>query len=259
MPDAAADLAAGLALIAAGAVILVQRPRRDAGWLLTLAGVTWFAGDIWTALRYAHRGPLVHALLTYPSGRTRSPLIVTVIVAAYVDGLVPGLAQSPWVTIVLTAAVVGAAAWRRAGAGGPQRGAATVPLAGAAALGGALSLAAIGRLTAADTEGLAAWAYEGVIVLTAIVLAADLVLRRPLQAAATGLVVDLADRHEPQALRAALARAVGDPGLAIAYRVGEQWVDEAGQPMPLPTGDRASEEVTVVEDSGLASTFGLHW
>ena len=82
MPDAAADLAAGLALIAAGAVMLVQRPRRDAGWLLTLAGVTWFAGDVWTALLYAHRGPLVHALLTYPSGRTRSPLIITVVVAA---------------------------------------------------------------------------------------------------------------------------------------------------------------------------------
>src|SRR6187551_1332245 len=95
MPDAAADLAAGLALIAAGAVMLVQRPRRDAGWLLTLAGVTWFAGDVWTALLYAHRGPLVHALLTYPSGRTRSPLIITVVVAAYVDGLVPGLARSP--------------------------------------------------------------------------------------------------------------------------------------------------------------------
>ena len=125
-----------------------------------------------------------------------------------------------------------------------------VPLAGAAALGGALILAALGRLTVVDTEGIAAWAYESVIVLTAIVLAADLVLRRPLQAAATGLVVDLADRHEPQALRAALARAVGDPALAIAYRVGEQWVDEAGQPMPLPTDDRATREVTVVEDSG---------
>jgi len=258
MPDAAADLAAGLALIAAGAVMLVQRPRRDAGWLLTLAGVTWFAGDVWTALLYAHRGPLVHALLTYPSGRTRSPLIITVVVAAYVDGLVPGLARSPWVTIVLTAAVVSAAAWRRAGAGGPQRGAATVPLAGSAALGGALILAAIGRLTAADTEGLAAWAYEGVIVLTAIVLAADLVLRRPLQAAATGLVVDLADRHEPQALRAALARAVGDPALAIAYRVGDQWVDEAGQPMPLPTDDRATREVTVVEDSGTPVAALVH-
>ena len=32
-------------------------------------GVTWFAGDVSSALLYAHRGPLVHLLLTYPSGR----------------------------------------------------------------------------------------------------------------------------------------------------------------------------------------------
>ena len=258
MPDAAADLAAGLALIVAGAVLLVQRPRRDVGWLLTLAGVTWFAGDVWPALLYAHRGPLVHALLTYPSGRTRSRLIVTVVVAAYVDGLVPALARSPWLTIVLMAAVVGAAAWRRAGASGPQRGAATVSLAGATALGGALVLAAIGRLDVVDTDGLAARGYEGAIVLTAIVLVADPVLRRPLRAAATGLVVDLADRHEPQALRAALARAVGDPALAVAYRVGDRWVDEAGQPMPLPTDDRVIREVTVVEDSGTPVAALVH-
>jgi signal transduction histidine kinase len=71
-------------------------------------------------------------------------------------------------------------------------------------------------------------------------------------------VVDLADRHEPQALRAAIARAVGDPALAIAYRVGEQWVDEAGQPMLLPTEDRATREVTVVEDSGTPVAALVH-
>jgi signal transduction histidine kinase len=258
LPDAAADLAAGLALIAAGTVIWVRRPRSYVGLLLALAGVTWFAGDVWSVLLYAHRGPLVHALLTYPSGRTRSPMIVAVIAAAYVDGIVPELARSPWLTIALTAAVVGAAAWRRAGARAPERRAAAVPLVGAAAVGGALALAAIGRLTGAGTEGVAAWAYEGAIVVTAGALAADLLLHRPARAAATGLVVDLADRQEPQALRAALAKAVGDPALAIAYRVGEQWVDEAGQPMQLPVGDGEPRVVTVVDHGGAPVAALVH-
>ena len=39
---------------------------------MLLSGVAWFAGDLWSVLLYAHRGPLVHLLLTYPSGRVSS-------------------------------------------------------------------------------------------------------------------------------------------------------------------------------------------
>ena len=130
-------------------------PARSSGTgpLLALAGAAWLAGDVWSTLVYAHRGPLVHALLTYPSGRTRSPLIVAVIAIAYVDGLVPEVARAPWPTVALTAAVVGVAAWRRASAGGLERRARTAPLVGAAAIGGALALAAIGRLAGIGTDG----------------------------------------------------------------------------------------------------------
>ena len=206
-------------------------PRSGTGPLLALAGAAWLAGDAWSALAYAHRGPLVHVLLTYPSGRTRSPLIVGVIAAAYVDGLVPNLARAPWPTIALMAAVVGAATWRRARARGLERRARTPPLVCAAGIAGALGLAAIGRLAGADTDAVATWAYDAAIILTAGALAADLLSGRSVRAAATGLVIDLADRQEPRALRAALARTIGDPALEIAYRVGERWVDEAGQPM----------------------------
>ena len=137
LPEAAADLAAGLALLAAGAATWARAPRSGTGPLLALAGAAWLAGDAWSELVYAHRGPLVHVLLTYPSGRTRSPLIVAVIVAAYVDGLVPELARAPWPTLALMAAVVGAAAWRRAGARGLERRALAVPLGVRGRVGGA--------------------------------------------------------------------------------------------------------------------------
>jgi signal transduction histidine kinase len=208
-------------------------------------------------LVYAHRGPLVHVLLTYPSGRTQSPLIVGVIAAAYVDGLVPDLARAPWPTIALMATVVGAATWRLVRARGLERRARKAPLVCAAGIAGALGLVAIGRLAGADTEAVAVWAYDAMIVLTAGALAADLLSGRTVRAAATGLVVDLADRQEPRALRAALARTIGDPALEISYRVGEQWVDEAGQPVRLPDGS-AARVVTVVEDGGAPVAALVH-
>ena len=258
LAEAAADLAAGLALLAAGAVTWARVPRSGTGPLLALAGAAWLAGDAWSALVYAHRGPLVHALLTYPSGRTRSPLIVGVIAAAYVDGLVPNLARAPWPTIALVVTVVGAATWRRARARGLERRACMPPLVCAAGIAGALGLAAIGRLVGADTEAVATWAYDAAIILTAGALAADLLSGRSVRAAATGLVIDLADRQEPRALRTALARTIGDPALEIAYRVGERWVDEAGQPMHLPTGSSQARAVTVVEDGGAPVAALVH-
>jgi signal transduction histidine kinase len=246
--DGTADIAAGLALLAAGALTWRRARRSGTGPLLALTGITWLAGDVSSALVHAHRGPLVHVLLSYPDGRVRSAPVAVVIGAAYVDGLVPTVARSPWVTIALMAAVVCAAAWRWITARGVEKRARAVPLACAAAIGGALGLAAIGRLAGADTDAIATWAYDAAIALTAVVLAADLLSGRSARAAATGLVVDLAASQKPQALRAALARTVGDPALEIAFRAGEGWVDEAGQPVRLPGQHETDRGVTVVED-----------
>jgi len=258
LAEAAADLAAGLALLAAGAAVWARVPRSGTGPLLALTGAAWLAGDLWGELVYAHRGPLVHVLLTYPSGRTRSPLVAAVIAAAYVDGLVPDLARAPWPTIALMASVVGTATWRLARSRGLERRARTAPLVCAAAIAAALGLAAIGQLAGADTEAAATWAYDAAIVLTAGALAADLLSGRTARAAATGLMVDLADHQEPRALRAALARTIGDPALEIAYRVGELWVDEAGRPVRLPGDGNEAQVVTVVEDGGAPVAALMH-
>jgi signal transduction histidine kinase len=246
------DVATGVTLLAAGAVTWTRARDSRTGPLLALTGAAWLAGNLTSALVYAHRGPLVHTLLTYPSGRTRSAPIVAVIAFAYLDGLVPAVARSPWVTIALLATVMGGAAWRWAAAHGPERRARTVPLACSVAVAAPLLLAAVGDLAGAETDVVATWTYEAAIVVTAGALAFDLLSGRSVRAAATGLVVDLAGNQEPRALRDALARAVGDPGLDIAYRVNDEWVDETGELVPGPA-EQASEEriVTVVADSGV--------
>ena len=63
---AAADLAAGVALVAGGAYAAPRRSGRRAGALSALAGIAWFAGDLAAPLVYVHRGPLVHLIAGSP-------------------------------------------------------------------------------------------------------------------------------------------------------------------------------------------------
>lgn len=255
----AADIATGLVLVAAAAVAWARRPHSRVGPLMAVTGVTWLAGDVWSALLYVHRGPLTHTLLTHPSGRTRSPVVVAVIALAYVNGLIPALARSPWPTLVLGVVVVGATAVRFMTARGVERKAALVPLAGAVVIWGTLALAAVGQLTGAGTGGLAAWGYELAIAVTAVALVVDLVSERPVRATATGLVVDLGSAGEgAEGVRAAIARAVGDPGLAILYRADEQWVDEEGRPARLPGADADKQVSTISGNDGAPVAAIVH-
>ena len=248
-PELAGDLAAGLALLGGGAVAWTRRPRAGAGALMILSGAAWFAGDVSSALLYAHRGPLVHLLLTYPSGRTSSRVTMLVIAAAYADGLIPDLARSEWATLTLMGAVLLVAVARHRAVGGPERRARAAALAGTALLSATLGLAALGRLFDAGIDAAAVWALYGSVVAIACGLTADLLWGRWGRAALTGFVIDLGGRHEPQALRAALARTLGDPSLELAYRVQDPagWVDEAGRPVALPHGD-ARRDVTLIGD-----------
>jgi signal transduction histidine kinase len=242
MPERVGDLAAGLALLGGGVIASIRRPHAGAGPLMFATGVTWFAGDLWSPLLYAHRGPLVHLLLTYPTGRTSSRGTLLVIAAAYVDGVIPELARSEWATLALVGAVVLVAAARHRAAGVAERRARAAALAATLLMGATLGLAALGRLLDADTGAAAVWALYGGVIAIACGLTADLLWSRWGRAALTGFVIDLGDRDEPQALRAALARALGDPSLDLAYRVDDRWVDEAGRPVTLPEQEAGGGE-----------------
>jgi signal transduction histidine kinase len=216
LPPAGVDVATGLLLTACGGAALA----RGRGPLLLVAGLAWLAGDIWSALLYAHRGPLTHVLLGF------SPVTLL----AYIDGLIAPLARSPWPTIALAVAVLAAAAFRF------RR---RAPVVIAALVAAPLVIEAIGKLAHKDAAALAAWWYDAAIAVAGIAAALGTRSR-----AMETLVIELAS--EPQALQAALARAVGDPTLQVAYRVGDGWVDEAGRPTHLPaSGPRT---VRVVDD-----------
>jgi signal transduction histidine kinase len=257
LPERAGDLATGLALLGGGGVAWARRPRTSAGPLMLAAGATWFAGDVWSVLLFAHRGPLVQLVLTYPSGRASSRVTLLVIAAAYVDGLIPDLARSEWATLALMAAVLFVAAVRRRSVGGVERRARTAGLAAALLLCLTLGLTAVGRLLDAGTDTASIWALYGAVTAIACGLTADLLWGRWARAALTGFVIDLGDHHDPQALRAALARALGDPSLELAYRLDDRggWVDEAGRPVALPEGARdgdggARRAVTSIGEAG---------
>jgi signal transduction histidine kinase len=244
------DIAVSVALVGGGAAAWTRPAARRSAALMLLTGGAWLAGDAVPALLYAHRGPLAHLLLSYPDGRVRSRVAKVVIAAAYVDGLIAPLARAAWPTIALMVAVVAVAAWRWHEASGLERRARAAAFAASAAVGAALAGAAAERIAGANADRAAAAGFEAVVALAATGLAAGLVQERWAGAVVADLVVDLGERHEPQALRAALARTLGDPALEVAYRLGDEgeWVDETGLPVTLPPPGADGRVATIIED-----------
>lgn len=239
----AADLLAGVALLAAGAYAYGRRSSRRAGVLSMLAGVLWFAGDLAAPLVYAHRGPLVHLLVGHPDGRVRGRAAAAVVAAAYIDGFVPGLAREERLTLALVLAVVAVLAARLRRARGPARREHAHALAAGLLVGGTLGLAAVGRLLGTGGDRAMLVAYCVSVTVAAVTLA----LPRRRGAALVELVVDLGTETEGAGIRAAVARALGDPGLRMAFRLSPGvWVDESGRPVDMPVQDAAGRRVTLV-------------
>ena len=61
---------------------------------LTLTGFAWFAGTFADSLVYLHRGPLVHCVLAYPTGRARSRVDRVAVAIGYAAALVPAPAEA---------------------------------------------------------------------------------------------------------------------------------------------------------------------
>ena len=143
---AAGDLAVGLVLVGCGAIAWERRAWSRVGPLMALAGFTWLVGGFGAALLYLHRGPLVHLHLSYPTGRLPTRLSRAVVVAAYVDASILGLARLDGLTIALSVAVALTAAQVFLGTSGPARKAGAPALAAALAFAGVLAFAAAARM-----------------------------------------------------------------------------------------------------------------
>ncbi len=246
-----ADALAGAAMLACGLVAWQQRPESRAGAILTAGGFAWFLGTLAGWAIYLHRGALAHLALSYPAGRMRSRFEWAAVGAAYVYAAVQPLAGSEQATIVFSLALVALSAHRVALSGGPERRARAGACAAAVAFGLVLALGAVTQLANADSDRAVLLAYDAVVCLMAVGLSAALLRARWAQATVTGLVVDLGEPAPASALRNTLARALGDPDLAVGYWLPEErrYVDEAGRPLELPASG-SGRVVTRIGESG---------
>jgi signal transduction histidine kinase len=252
---AAGDVAVALAFVTCGAIVWARdRSGGLSGPLMVATGVAWLLGDLADEFALLHRGPLVQLLVAAPTGRPRTWPERLVVLAGYVDAIAPGVGRDEGAAVALAVAVTVIAVARWASAGGVQRRARAVPAAATVAIGLVLVGGAV-----ADPEHAEAvlWSYEAVLIITAAALFFDL-RRGWSEEALTRVVIDLGDSPRGGTLTDALARAVGDPSLVLAYVVdGGVVVDEAGDRVELPGGatDRA---VTSIEAGDRVAAVLVH-
>ena len=249
------DLITGWTLLAAGLTARSRRPESGFGLLLGATSVAWFAGTLWSTLATFHRAPLAQAVFSFPSGRLASTLgrgAVGLVYATWPWG------ESEAATIAFAVLLVAVPlAGRRVAVGVKRR--SRAPAVGAAAsLSLALAAGAAARLAfpQGDADDPALLAYEVVLSAAAVALAAALVHARWERPPVADLVVDLGETRAAT-VRDALAHALGDPSLEVAYRAEGGWVDGQGQPVTLPSegGGRA---VTPIEREGTPVAVLVH-
>ena len=242
------DLAVGWSFIACGLAGRWRRPDSGTGPLMVAVGFTWFLGNFaavdvppiaWLATHalYLHRGPLIHCVLSFPSGRLSSGLDRAAVAVGYVTAIVTPIREEI-ATLILGALLVAVAVRGYVAAIGPARRAARwLVVRAAIAVGIVLSGGALARLAfpSGDANEAALLAYETVLCAVAVGLLIGLLRATGEQAAVTDLVVELAESPSGT-LRDALAGALGDPTLQVGYWLPESggYVDARGRPFDVP-------------------------
>jgi signal transduction histidine kinase len=260
---AGGDLSVGFAFIACGLIGWSHRPQSRVGILLTLTGFAWFLGTLagsdlavvatfGAAMLTLHRGPLFHAIIGYPSGRSSGRLGLVAVTVGYAYAAIVPLARNNVVTIIVILLVLATTIRGFFSAAGPDRRARMTAIAAAAAVSLPVAGGSVARLMGEHNAARALlWGYEVVLICIAVGLLADLLHGRWAQAAVTKLVVDLGGLSETGTLTARLSHAIGDPSLVMAYWLPEVngYVDEGGNPVVLPDAG-SGRAVTVIEHQG---------
>jgi signal transduction histidine kinase len=228
---------------ASGAAARDGEGGRRIGLLLVASGFAWFAGTAFAGAAYWHRGPLLHAVLTFPHGRATGRAQRLAVAAAYAAALIEPVWRSEAATLALAAAMVLVAAAARRDAIGRERRERGAALAATAALATVLAGTALARLAAPTQAATDATllVYEAALIALAAALAAAVAHAPWDRTRATDLVVELGETRSGT-LRDGLARALGDPALEVAYRLPEGgWVDAGGRALAPPEGRRVTE------------------
>ncbi len=250
--------------IGTGLFAWARRPENRTGVLMVAVGFAWLVSQLIVARgsvlptvgRLTYLLPyavLLHLLLVFPAGRAQGRLEGALVASGYAlcvgfqalleavrhdhgafDALSAVQAAVSIVALGLVASVL-VRRWRAAG--GAQRHVLAPVYAAGAVIVVTLVLTLVADLTDLD-EGV-----EQAVDMTARVAMAcvpfgfliGLARSRFSRAVAVSALVErLGERRRP--LRDALAEALGDPELALAFRVGDGYVDAGGEPVALPDG-----------------------
>jgi signal transduction histidine kinase len=268
---AIADFVVGVTLVACGLIAGSRRPESRIGVLLAAAGFSWFLGtfadsgiqayaDFGSLFATLYRGPIIHAVVSYPTGRVRARVDKAVVAAGYLYAAIAPLGQSEVVTIVVAILVIAVAGHRYLGAAGPRRAESAPALAAAVGFGAILVVGSSVRLAGASSsvDDLVLWGYDVVLFAIALGLTVDLVVARWTRATVTGLLVDLGKSGEIGTLRDRLAYALGDRSLMIGFWLPEEerYVDEKGRPLDLPRA--TGRDTTLVRAEGRPLAVLVH-
>jgi signal transduction histidine kinase len=274
-------LVIGWSFVGAGLVAARRRPENRIGAMMIATGFLWFLGQLWyaddelphtigTAFETAFVLGFAYLLLSFPEGRLHSRVeraligvglfAVIVLQLAWMpfdgEGNLLAVTDEPDVvqTLVNLQRTIGAALSaitvvlvirRWLGSSAPARRAAAPVL-----LAGAATFAAIAISVTNDAVdkplGDVEWLWWLVFATVPFAFLAGLLRVRMARGAVAQLVLELGEAPEPGRVRDALARALGDPQLRLAYWVPERngFVDADGRPV------EPSPAATIVERSG---------
>jgi signal transduction histidine kinase len=164
------------------------------------------------------------------------------------SGLLDGQRAIGAVLSLLTIAVL-IRRWRRASA--PSRRAGAPVLWTGSAMFAALVFSVTNDIFDEPLGQAPGWMLSFTFAAVPVAVLAVLLQRRLARAAVAGLVIELGDGDVRVDLRQAVARALGDPSLELAYWVpaAGRYVDAGGRPVDLPEED-ATRATTLVERGG---------
>jgi signal transduction histidine kinase len=287
-----------LSFIAAGLVAWRRRPESRLGRLMVAAGFVNFLSSlavggfavayvIGEVLDFLPPVLFLHVFLAYPTGRLRGRFERRYVGVAYATAIVPSVVRvllgdegQPHDVLVLLARPgashaiqqvqlvamtilvlggIGVLVGRRRAQGRPLRRSATL-LVDSFALG--LVLIALLYLSLAlgrpEVEAIRRATFF-VIGLAPLAFMLGLLQARLARSGVGDLVVALRAQPAPSDLQNALARALRDPSLALAYWLHEfeVWVDINGRPVQLPT-ETSERSVTVIDRDGAPVAALLH-
>lgn len=265
------DLVVGLALLSCGHVAVRLRPASWSGWLLMATGIAWFApnfsdvepafvGQCAAALLFAHRGPFLHMILTYPNGRTSSHLVRSAVVLSYAAAVGQAFWPHPELAMAVALIVLLVALGRYTDATRSQRRprlfALVAAVVWAVVIGGGQLVRSLSFADRLHGELLVA--YGGSMVILAIMLTLGLRSAWSDRALMTDLVVELGVSPN-RWLRDELATCLGDPELQVGYWVAEQmaYIDIEGRPVQTPI-DAGARSTTSVEWEGAPVAVLIH-